>query len=90
MPVKFVSGKVAHIAEDSKYAKHSMACSDAGFGFVGFAADAFGCFVPSAIQMLKRIAHMLETTKSYPPYLAANIVLRRISFANHLGVARQM
>ena len=28
--------------------------------------------------------------QSYPPHLAANIVFRRISFAIHLGVARQM
>lgn len=40
--------------------------------------------------MLKRLAQMLENTKSYPPYLAVNIVFRRSSFAIHPGVTRQM
>ena len=83
-------GRVARIAEDSKYSKHWLACHDARYGFLGFAADCFRCLTPDTAKMLTRLAHILESIKSYPPYLASNIVHRRISFAIQLGVARQL
>ena len=61
MPVNFYLGKAAQIAENSKYSKHWLACHDAGYGFLGFAADCFGCLAPETAKMLTRIAHM-----SYP------------------------
>jgi hypothetical protein len=90
MPVNFVVGKDAKCAEHDKYLKHEDACREAGYEFIAFAVDVFGGLAPEAIKLLRVIASNLEVTKNYPRSLALCLVYRRISFAIHLGVARQL
>ena len=90
MPVNFHPGAAALSAQEQKYLKHSDACEAAGYGFRAFAVDAFGVLAPDSNKFLKRLASLLEVTKNYPEYLARQLVYRRISFAIHLGVARQL
>ena len=90
MPVRFRPGAAALLAEETKYRKHLDACNAAGYCFQAFAADAFGVLAPDALSLLSRLARILESTLSVPSYLARQIVFRRISFAVHLGVARQL
>jgi hypothetical protein len=90
MPVNFVVGKDAKSAEHDKYLKHEDACREAGYEFIAFAVDVFGGLAPEAIKLLRLIACNLEVTKNYPRSLALCLVYRRISFAIHLGVARQL
>ena len=52
--------------------------------------ETFGVLAPDARKLLFRLARALERSKGYPPYLAKQLVFRRISFAVHLGVARQL
>jgi len=87
MPVNFEPGAAAL---DEKYRKHEDACAAAGYGFRAFVVDAFGVLAPDAKSILKRLASLLEVTKNYPEYLARQLVHRRISFAVHVGVARQL
>ena len=90
MPVTFFPGKAAQLAEDEKFAKHSLACEAAGFFFLPFAVDCFGVLTSSARSTLKRIAAALEISRGYPTYLAKQIVFRRVSFAIQLGTIRQV
>ena len=53
--------------------------------------DCFGVLAPHSSSLLRRIAlWCLVCTKGYPAYLAKQLVFRKISFAIHLGVARQI
>ena len=70
--------------------KHLAACNAAGFRFRAFAVDALGVLAPDASALLTRLAHLLESTQGLPSYLARQLVFRRLSFAVHLGVARQL
>jgi hypothetical protein len=90
MPEKFIAGKDANLAEDRKYFKHESACREAGYDFIAFAADVFGVLAPEANRLLKRITTLLQAIKNYSKHVAKNIVYRKISFAIHLGVARQL
>ena len=90
MPVQFQPGHTATWAEGNKYKKHLTACNAAGYDFTAFAVDTFGVLAPDARKLLFRLARALERSKGYPPYLAKQLVFRRISFAVHLGVARQL
>ena len=45
----------------------------------------FGVLAPDATAYLYRLARLFET-----PYLAKQLVFRRVSFAVHLGVTRQI
>jgi len=90
MPVNFEPGAAASAKEDEKYCMHEDACAAAGYGFRAFVVDAFGVLAPDAKSILKRLASLLEVTKNYPEYLARQLVHRRISFAVHVGVARQL
>ena len=58
----FYPGKAARIAEDSKYSKHSLACQDTGFGYLGFAADCFCCLAPDTTKTLTRLAYKIVPT----------------------------
>ena len=90
MPVTFVLGAAALAAQEAKYEKHQDVCAASGHPFIAFAADTFGGLAPDSRSMLKRIASLIQITKMYPEYLANQLVFRRISFAIHLGVARQL
>jgi hypothetical protein len=90
MPVNFVAGKDAKSAENEKFRKHEDACREAGYLFKPFAVDVFGGLAPEALKLLRLIASVLEVSKSCSKSVALNIVFRRISFAVHLGVARQL
>jgi hypothetical protein len=90
MPVNFVAGKDAKSAENEKFRKHEDACREAGYEFIPFAVDTFGGLAPEALKLLKLIASNLEIIKNCSRNVALNIVFRRISFAIHLGVARQL
>ena len=52
--------------------------------------DVFGVLAPDASALLHRFAALLETSQGLPSYLAKQLVFRRVSFAVHLGVARQL
>ena len=86
----FKVGLAARIAEEDKYNKHLIATNAANLGFLAFAADCFGVLAPDALSLLSRISSCLQFTKGYPPYLAKQLVFRKISFAIHVGVARQL
>ena len=90
MPTQFRPGAAALRAEEAKYCKHLAACNAAGFRFRAFAVDALGVLAPDASALLTRLAHLLESTQGLPSYLARQLVFRRLSFAVHLGVARQL
>ena len=90
MPVNFRSGAAVPQAEESKYRKHFDACISAGYHFLGFALNAFGVLAPDASAFLHRLASLLETSQGLPSYLAKRLVFRRISFAVHFRVARQL
>jgi hypothetical protein len=90
MSENFIVGKDAKRAEDEKHSKHADACHASGFDFLPFSVDVFGVFAPEAKKLLLNIASILEVAKGYPKSLARNITFRRISFAIHRGVARQL
>jgi hypothetical protein len=90
MPVTFIAGKDALRAQQDKHAKHTSACLNNGFYFGAFAVDVFGVLSPEALNFCKFIASLLEATKQYSKSMALNIVYRRISFAIHKGVAKQL
>jgi len=86
----FVPGLAALNAQEDKYDKHLIATNAAHLGFHAFASDCFGVLAPHSSSLLRRIALCLVCTKGYPAYLAKQLVFRKISFAIHLGVARQL
>jgi hypothetical protein len=88
--VEVVVGKAAEDAEVRKYAKHSEACEQAGFGFKAFAIDVFGVMSKNSYKLLQRVCSRLIREVGYPKYKAVATCLRRISFAVQLGVARQL
>jgi len=89
-PLHFVPGLAALNAQEDKYDKHLIATNAAHLGFHAFASDCFGVLAPHSSSLLRRIALCLVCTKGYPAYLAKQLVFRKISFAIHLGVARQL
>ena len=89
-PLHFVPGQAALKAQEDKYDKHLIATNAAHLGFHEFAADCFGVLVPHSSSLLRRLASCLVFTKGYPAYLAIQLVFRKISFAIHLSVARQL
>jgi hypothetical protein len=90
MPTKFFPGKAALLAEEDKKDKHSGPANAGGYNFLPFAADVFGNLAPEARKMLSRIASMVEVTRRLSRHVAKQFVFRRINFAIHLGVARQL
>ena len=92
-PLNFVPGLAALNAQEDKYDKHLIA-TNAAVAHLGFhhafASDCFGVLAPHSSSLLRRIALCLVCTKGYPAYLAKQLVFRKISFAIHLGVARQL
>jgi hypothetical protein len=90
MPVTFIPGKSAQTAEDHKIFKHSTACESAGLKFLPFAVDCLGVLAPMSRYILKQLAFHLSIARGYPLYLAKQLINRRISFAIHLGTAKQI
>jgi hypothetical protein len=90
MPATFTPGKEARQAEEAKYDKHLLPSNCHGYNFVPFAADIFGILAPDARTMLTRIASMHEVSRGLSRHVAKQFVFRRINFAIHLGVARQL
>jgi hypothetical protein len=90
MPVTFIAGKDALRAQQDKISKHADACFNGGFYFAAFAVDVFGVLAPGALSLLKHVASLLEGTQQYSKPLALAVVFRRISFAIHKGVAKQL
>jgi hypothetical protein len=90
LPVTFTPGQAAASAEASKIGKHLSPCELAGMLFLPFAVDIFGIFAPEAKLAIQKLQRLLTSTKGYPPYLAAQLINRRLSFAVHLGTARQL
>jgi hypothetical protein len=89
-PVHFTPGKAAAHAEGLKISKHLTPCELAGFLFLPFAVDCFGVFAPEAHLLLKKLQTFLISSKNYPPYLAHQLIYRRVLFAIHLGTCRQI
>ena len=89
-PLNFKVGLAAYMAQEDKYDKHLVATNAANLGFLAFAVDCFGVLAPDALSLLSRISSCLQITKGYPAYLAKQLVFRKISFAIHVGVARQL
>ena len=73
-----------------KYTKHLAARESAGYGFKAFAIDVFGVMAKESSKLLQRIISKLVREMSYPVYRATALVLRRVSFAVQLGVARNV
>jgi len=89
-PANFVIGKAANIAESNKIAKHLSPCELAGFNFIPFGVDCFGNFGKEAISIINQLRSSLIQAKGLPQYLATQLIYRRLSFAIHLGTARQL
>ena len=89
-PIKFIVGKDANTAESHKIAKHLTPCELAGLNFTPFGADCFGNFGREAISIIKKLRLSLIQARGYPHYLATQLIYRRLSFAIHLGTARQL
>ena len=89
-PYDLVVGKTAEDAELVKYNKHAIPCENAGFGFKAFAIDVFGVMAKKSYKLLQRIISKLIRDKGYPAYRATAIVLRRVSIAVQIGVARNL
>jgi hypothetical protein len=90
MPRQFKPGIAARNAANKKLSKHLLPCETAGLDFLPLALDCFGVLAPTSKHTLRRLALALESSKGFPSYLAKQIVFRRISFAVHLGTARQL
>jgi len=89
-PVAIQVRQAAEVAEAKKYTKHLAACESAGYGFKAFAIDVFGVMAKESSKLLQRIISKLVREMSYPVYRATALVLRRVSFAVQLGVARNV
>jgi hypothetical protein len=89
-PAKFIVGKAANIAESNKIAKHLSPCELAGLNFIPFGADCFGNFGREATSIINKLRSSLIQAKGFPHYLATQLIFRRLSFAVHLGTARQL
>jgi hypothetical protein len=89
-PADFRIGKAANTAESNKIAKHLSPCELAGMNFTPFGADCFGNFGQEAISIINKLRSFLIQAKAFPHYLATQLIYRRLSFAIHLGTARQL
>ena len=83
-------GTLVTSAADAKVRKHRDPASNAGFDFLPFAIDTCGSLAADARYILSYISYKYSSTTCKPLSAAKYIIVCRISFALHLGIARQL
>ena len=76
--------------EEEKDNKNLVPSNSGGYNFTAFAAECFGFLAPAALRFMYRLVERLTIVRHYPRWKAHQIVFQRISFAIHLGTARQL
>jgi hypothetical protein len=83
----FRVGAAAEFAAESKMQLYAQRCLANNLEFSPFAVDTFGILSTSAVSFLERLATRINRSNFSS---AMSLISRRISFAIHLGVAKQL
>jgi hypothetical protein len=83
-------GNLVNTKADNKNKKHRLACFQAAKGFTPFSVDVCGMIEGTAALLLNRIACQQAKHSDRPYRDTISFCRRRVSFAIHHGVAKQL
>ncbi|GJU98036.1 hypothetical protein Tco_1327307 [Tanacetum coccineum] len=84
----FTVGQIALKAASCKVTKHEKACIENQYMFILFAFDTFGFLAPEAMELLKKVQHVMHNNAM--TLRSTYVVLKRISFAIQKVLAVQL
>ncbi|GKF35002.1 hypothetical protein Tco_0108202, partial [Tanacetum coccineum] len=84
----FTVGQIALKAASCKVTKHEKACIENQYMFILFAFDTFGFLAPEAVELLKKVQHVMHNNAM--TLRSTYVVLKRISFAIQKVLAVQL
>jgi hypothetical protein len=85
-----ICGKLVATAADSKVGKHQEDCVRSGMEFLPFAIDVCGVTDTSGWQLINRLAERYSLRQGRPYSVSVSLLRRKLSFALHLGIAKQL